>query len=146
MTTSTSATPTSLLLRLGLLVATVFAVACDAEPQDPSRERIEVCGPEDGCDGIADVQELDAAPSSSADYDSTFSANTCERDDPAMSYVADDAESCAMISVHCAPGWQYFSSGCGCGCEFTGMTDGDPQLRGGQIGPPRGPWCGRPRC
>ena len=49
-----------------------------------------------------------------------LAAYICDRDDPNMSYVADDAEGCAAISVLCEPDWLYFETECGCGGEFTG--------------------------
>ncbi len=144
--TATTPARTSL-LRLVLLAASFCAVACDAEPQDSYIEQGEVCGPEDGCDGIAEVQERDGAQSANVEPNLTsvhgppthgdslgvavrtnpvgptelrLPVPTCDRDDADLSYVADDPETCAVLLFTCAPGWRGFQSECGCGCEFTG--------------------------
>ena len=147
--TATTSARTSLLLRLGLLAASLCAVACDAEPQDSTEE---ICTPEDGCDGIVEVQERGAAHSANVEptlssirrahsppsYEETFAvaertnpvspaplalaADTCDRDDPEVGYVADDAEGCASIFFSCEPSWRAFENECGCGCEYTGAT------------------------
>ncbi len=147
--TATIPAGTSLLLRLGLVAATFCAAACDAEPQDLDDE---VCAPEDGCDGIAEVQERAAAhaanvppaftslrrthsPPSYGDRLAVaertnpvsptplpLAANLCDRDDPEVGYVADDAEGCGAIFFTCEPTWTAFENECGCGCEYTGAT------------------------
>lgn len=57
MTTSNEVSRTPILSRLGPLAAALLVAACETGAPEPS----EVCAPEDGCDGVVDVQERSAA-------------------------------------------------------------------------------------
>jgi len=111
---------------LGAALA-ALAGGCDSDAS-PS-----ACLPEQGCDGIAEIVEVEAPPNIAAEQPSESDAAMC----PAThideaSYVAEDPEVCAELVVECHDGWVNLDPGCGCGCVF---ADYEPETAGAKGAP-----------
>jgi hypothetical protein len=113
------------------VVGLLTLAACEPPPAPPSPEPA-TCGgiaarpcaggficiddPRDDCDprnGGADCGGICVAPDSRCGM---------RYSDPARQYVGTSAEACARIRFACAPGTEYFSDPCGCGCVKVGAT------------------------
>jgi hypothetical protein len=113
MTTNTGLNP-RLLFAAMMALGSLSTLGCDA--QDPA----EACLPEDGCDGIADLTEVQP-PAPIEKLAIIERADWCApADTVGFTYVAESPAICEEVEVTCQPGWANIASACGCGCAYVG--------------------------